>query len=144
MRQLGRDLGLHLARAFLRLVRQHSRVIVIGTDFPSLAPSILRLALRELQTTDAVHGPCPDRGYYLIGLRRMIPDLLKDVRLETEFAFRDTPDSLLAYGFSCSVLEPCGDIDLPQDLVVFKRTLLKAPATRRVMPQTWRFLTEKL
>ncbi len=143
-RQTGRDLGQRLERAFAQLLRQHSQVVIIGTDSPALAPSMLRLALEELRATDAVLGPCPDGGYYLIGLRRTARGLFNGVRLGTEFAFRDTLDSLLAHGFSCSVLESCPDIDLPQDLVALKKSLIKNPATRRLMPQTWRFLSKKI
>ena len=142
-RQTGRDLGQRLERAFTQLLRQHSRVVVMGTDSPALAPSMLRLALKELRTSDAALGPCPDGGYYLVGLRRTARGLFNDVRLGTEFAFRDTLDSLLARGFSCSVLETCPDIDRPQDLVALKKSLIKNPATRRLMPQTWRFLSKK-
>lgn len=141
-RQQGRDLGRRLERAFGELLRQHSRVVVMGTDSPALAPALLRLALEELRASDAALGPCPDGGYYLIGLRRMARGLFGKVRMGTEFAFRDTLDSLLARGFSCSVLEPCPDIDRPQDLVALKKSLLKNPATRRLMPETWRFLSK--
>jgi uncharacterized protein len=139
-RQQGRDLAQRLERAFAALLRQHSRVVIIGTDSPSVAPAILRLALKELRSTDAVLGPCPDGGYYLIGLRRTSRGLFSGIRLGTRFAFRDTLASLLANGFSCSVLEPCPDVDLPQDLAVLEKSLIKNPATRRLMPHTWRFL----
>lgn len=141
-RQVGSDLGQRMGRAFAELLRQHSRAVVIGTDSPGLVPSLLRLALEELRTADAVLGPCPDGGYYLIGLRRTYRDLLDGVRLGTEFAFRDTVDSLLAQGFSFSVLESCLDIDLPQDLVALRESLVKNSSARRVMPQTWRFLSK--
>lgn len=142
--QKGRDLGQRLERAFKQLLRQHSRVVIIGTDSPELAPSVLRLALEELRSTDAVLGPCPDGGYYLIGLRRIQRGLLDGIRLGTRFAFRDTLDGLLARGFSCSILEPCPDIDRPEDLVALQKSLVKKSAARRLMPQTWRFLSRTI
>jgi rSAM/selenodomain-associated transferase 1 len=142
-RQQGCDLAQRLQRAFTQLLRQHSRVVVVGTDSPLLAPAMLRLALRELRATDAVLGPCPDGGYYLVGLRRIRPGLFSGLRLGTEFAFRDTLASLLDHGFSCSVLEPCPDVDLPKDLAALKKSLASNPATRRLAPNTWRFLSNK-
>ena len=103
---------------------------------------MLRLALKELHTTDAVLGPCPDGGYYLVGLRRTCRGLFSGLRLGTAFAFRDTLGSLLAHGFSCSVLEPCPDVDLPKDLTALKESLAGNPATRRFAPRTWRFLSK--
>lgn len=143
-RQSGRDLGRRLEHAFSQLLSQYSRVVIIGTDSPAVTLPVLRLALEELRTTDAVLGPCPDGGYYLIGLRRIRRGFFNGIRLGGEFAFRDTLDSLLAHGLSCAVLEPYPDIDRPQDLVALKRSLIKNPATRRLMPQTWRFLSRMI
>ncbi|HUX09046.1 MAG TPA: TIGR04282 family arsenosugar biosynthesis glycosyltransferase [Terriglobia bacterium] len=141
-RQQGRDLGRRIERAFGELLLKHSRVVVIGTDSPALAPSLLRLALEELRTVDAVLGPCPDGGFYLVGLRRTVRGLFAQVRMGTEYAFRDTLDRLLAHGFTCSLLEPCPDIDRPQDLATLKKYLRKKPAIRRLMPDTWRLLAK--
>lgn len=141
-RQQGSGLAHRLGCAFTQLLWQHPRVVVIGTDSPLLAPSMLRLALAELRTTDAVLGPCPDGGYYLIGLRRTCRGLFNGLRLGTEFAFGDTLGSLLGHGFSCSVLEPCPDVDVPGDLAALKKSLIKNPTTRRLAPHTWRFLSK--
>lgn len=143
-RQQGRDLPQRLDCAFSQLLRQHLRVVVNGTDSPLLAPRMLRLALEELRTTDAVLGPCPDGGYYLVGLRRTCRGLFDGLRLGTEFAFLDTLDSLLGHGFSCSVLEPCPDVDVPEDLSALKKSLTRNPAARRLAPQTWRFLSKSM
>ena len=141
-RQQGRDLAQRLSRAFNALLRKHSRVVMMGTDSPALAASLLRLALEELRVADAVLGPCPDGGYYLIGLRRTCRGLFSGLRLGTEFAFADTLRSLLVHGFSCSVLEPCPDVDRPEDVAALKKSLIKSPAARRLAPQTWRFLSK--
>lgn len=143
-RQTGCDLNQRLESAFAQLLQRHSRAVVIGTDSPAFEPSMLRLALEELRTTDAVLGPCPDGGYYLVGLRRNVKGLFKGARLGTEFALQDTLDSLLGQGFSCSLLETYADIDRPEDLVALRRSLAKISAMRRLMPQTWRFLSGKV
>jgi uncharacterized protein len=140
--QQGSGLAQRLGRAFTQLLRRHSQVVIIGTDSPQLAPATLRLALAELRTTDAVLGPCPDGGYYLIGLRRTCPGLFSGLRLGTEFAYADTLASLLSHGFSCSVLDPCPDIDRPEDLAALKRFLIHNPSKRRLMPHTWGFLSK--
>ena len=138
--QQGRDLGRRMERAFELLLRKHSRVVIIGADSPMLSPALLRLAFEELHSVDAVLGPCPDGGYYLIGLRRTAQRLLHGVRLGGEFAFQDTLDRLLAQGFSCAILESCGDVDRPQELLELKKRLVRRPALRRELPATWKFL----
>ena len=67
--QRGPDLGARLERAFRQMLRHHAAAIVIGTDSPLVPLRVLRLALSELRICDAVLGPCPDGGYYVVGLR---------------------------------------------------------------------------
>ena len=160
--QRGADLGARLDHAFQMLLRRNHTVIVIGTDSPLLAPRILRAALRELRLCDAVLGPCPDGGYYLVGLRaralavlarrrsprrrvtgptsKAATGLFDGVRWGSRFAFRDTLRNLLARGLSCSILEPADDVDRPGDLRRLAGKLAQDRVARRVAPATWRFL----
>lgn len=144
VRQRGQDLGERLGLAFLTLLRRHSAALVIGTDSPTLAPRALRAALRELRACPAVLGPSPDGGFYLIGLRRAeakgIAGLLRGVRWGTAFAFRDTLRNLLRRGLACSVLEPCADVDRPEDFRRLARELARSRAARRAAPAVWAFV----
>ena len=67
--QRGPGLGARLERAFRQMLPRHALAIVIGTDSPLVPLRVLRLALSELRICDAVLGPCPDGGYYVVGLR---------------------------------------------------------------------------
>lgn len=140
VRQQGTDLGERLQRAFCRMLGRHPRALVIGTDSPQLSPRGLRRALDELRWCDAVLGPCPDGGYYLIGLRRFERDLLRFVRWGTSFAFRDTLHNLVKCSCSCSVLEPLLDIDRPADFRRLSKILSLSPQLRRLAPATWSFM----
>jgi glycosyltransferase A (GT-A) superfamily protein (DUF2064 family) len=71
--QRGADLGKRLGAAFTRLLRDHPAAVVVGTDSPLMPRRLLREALRELCVCEAVLGPCPDGGYYLIAMRRGKP-----------------------------------------------------------------------
>jgi len=138
--QQGTDLGERLERAFHRLLRRHRRVLVIGTDSPELSSRALRQALYELCWCDAVLGPCPDGGYYLMGLRRFKRGLLRGVRWGTAFAFRDTLRNLVEHHFSCSVRELLPDIDRPADFRRLSKSLALSPQLRRLAPATWSFV----
>ena len=146
VRQRGADLGERLAHAFQRLLRRHAVAVVIGTDSPTLAPRVLRTARRELRVCDAVLGPSPDGGFYLIGLRRTerakAGDLFRGVRWGSAFAFRDTLRNLLRRGLACSILEPCADVDRPEDFRRLVRALAGSRALRRGAPAVWRFVRE--
>ncbi len=144
-RQDGTTLGDRLESAFRKLLKYHQRAIIIGTDSPLLPPSAFRLALHELSACDAVLGPCPDGGYYLIGLRAshsrsLLRGLLRQVRWSTRFAFRDTLRSLTTRGLSISVLPEWDDVDRPPDVLRLRRRLGSDPIARRLASQTWRFL----
>ena len=139
-RQRGRDLGERLGRALRQLLQRHPAAVVIGTDSPLLPPRILRQAVSELRLCDAVLGPCPDGGFYLIGLRRMSPGLFRGVRWGTPHAFRDTLANILRRGFSCSILEPVADIDGPEDFRRLESEMASNPAARRTAPAVWSFI----
>jgi rSAM/selenodomain-associated transferase 1 len=146
-RQHGSGLGERLQSAFRKLFKLCHRAIIIGTDSPLLSPHRIHLALCELEVCDAVLGPCPDGGYYLIGLRAAHPEsrrlgFLRNVRWSSPHAFEDTLRLLLERGFSCSILEEQGDVDLPADVEELKQRLIADSAARRLAPETWRFLRD--
>jgi rSAM/selenodomain-associated transferase 1 len=68
MRQGTGDLGQRLQRVFDELPR--GPVIVIGSDVPGVSQVDIAQAFRGLEGHEAVIGPSPDGGYWLIGLRR--------------------------------------------------------------------------
>lgn len=138
--QRGRDLGARLGRAFRQLLPFHRAAVVMGTDSPLLSSRILRQAVRELGFCDAVLGPCPDGGYYLIGLRRMSPGLFRGIRWGSPHAFRGTLENLMRRGFSCSILEPVADIDRPEDFRRLAKELASSAGARRSAPAVWSFI----
>jgi rSAM/selenodomain-associated transferase 1 len=145
-RQQGRDLGVRLARAFAWLLRFHPAAVVIGTDSPLLQPSALRRAFRELRRCDAVLGPCPDGGYYLIGLRRAfairsrLKALFRGVRWSTRLALRDTQANLSRLGLAWALLPPEEDLDNRRDWQRLCRKMQNSQQAQRLAPETWRFV----
>lgn len=138
--QRGRELGARLEAAFRKLLRFHCAAVVVGTDSPLLSARLLRQALLELAICDAVIGPCPDGGFYLIGLRRQVSDLFRGVRLSSRHAYRDTLRGLLRRGLSCAVLPAVPDIDRPRDLRELTTQMARHAAMRTSAPALWRFL----
>jgi uncharacterized protein len=141
-RQHGADLGERLERAFRQLLRRHRRAVIIGSDSPALSPRAIRQAFRELRGRDAVLGPCPDGGFYLIGLRRIERGLFEGVHWGTDLAFGEMRANLAAHGFSCSILEPVADVDRPEDVEQLRNELTQNPAARRLAPSAWSFLKD--
>jgi uncharacterized protein len=65
------DLGARMQRALSRRLAGHERVLLIGTDAPSLDAGVLRAAAQALAAHDAVFVPALDGGYALVGLARL-------------------------------------------------------------------------
>jgi rSAM/selenodomain-associated transferase 1 len=143
-RQQGRDLGERLERAFRRLLAAHAAAVVIGTDSPLLEPRVVREALRELRACDAVLGPCPDGGFYMIGLRRLPRGLFRGVRWSSRFAFRDMLGNLSSHGLIASALSPLADVDRPADLLALAQQFFFLPSARRLAPATWGFVKGRM
>lgn len=62
------DLGRRMQRLFQRL--PPGPAIIVGSDIPAIGTTEIACAFRLLGSADAVLGPAPDGGYWLIGLRR--------------------------------------------------------------------------
>jgi uncharacterized protein len=80
--QKGAGLGDRMAHAFESAFDEgRSRVVIVGTDCPSLNSKRIRQAFSSLTRKDLVLGPSRDGGYYLIGLKRSFfnsnPTLIK-------------------------------------------------------------------
>lgn len=140
--QRGADLGERLERSFKLLLGRHHRAVIIGSDSPALSERAIRQALGELLRSDAVLGPCPDGGFYLIGLRRLEAGLFTSVRWGTATAFEDMRGNLTSRDFSCTILKPFADVDRPEDVEQLKKDLIQSPAARRLAPSTWSFLKD--
>ncbi|WP_420861621.1 TIGR04282 family arsenosugar biosynthesis glycosyltransferase [Algirhabdus cladophorae] len=92
-------------------------VAIIGADIPGVTPVHIKAAFEALGTHDAVFGPAPDGGYWLVGLKRSraVPNcLFQGVRWSSEFALADTKASMPDLNIAeIAVLQ---DIDTVADL----------------------------
>jgi rSAM/selenodomain-associated transferase 1 len=115
--QAGSDLGERMAAAFRHGFKQgYDRILIIGTDCPDLTTGMLEDAFNLLDTRDAVIGPAVDGGYYLLGLKRFIPEVFQDMVWGSDQVFQQTMIRLKQLGQSVCLLEPLRVIDRPEDL----------------------------
>lgn len=92
-------------------------VCIIGADIPGITPAHVWRAFRTLGPADAVFGPAPDGGYWLVGmtcLRPPPPGLFGNVRWSTEHALADTLASLP--GQRVAFVDMLADVDEAADL----------------------------
>lgn len=89
------DLGARMARLLHGL--PPGPVCIIGADIPGITRARIGEAFAALGSAQAVFGPAPDGGYWLIGMKRMqrpAPGILQGVRWSSEHALADSAASL--------------------------------------------------
>ncbi len=92
-------------------------VCVIGADIPGIKRRHIARAFRALGSAEAVFGPAPDGGYWLIGLAKRRPApraLFEGVRWSSEHALSDTVATLS--GFRIAYVDCLRDVDTVDDL----------------------------
>jgi rSAM/selenodomain-associated transferase 1 len=115
--QVGDDLGARMNQAFKTLFAQgYRQVLLMGTDVPTLPFDHFKQALISLEDHDLVLGPACDGGYYLIGLKRVAPELFADIPWSTDRVLRLTREKAATLGLTIALLEPWRDVDTLADL----------------------------
>ena len=120
--QRGKDHPERLMNTFIdAFSRGEDRVMVMASDVPDIDPAVLREADASLRESDAVIGPSPDGGYYLIGFRRSTfrEGVFKGIAWSTERAFSETAAKLA--GLAVHLLPPWPDVDTARDLEALVR-----------------------
>ncbi len=111
------DLGDRITQAFESAFDDGAKfVVTIGTDCPDLDASLLTSAFQKLADHDLVIGSASDGGYYLIGLRSMIPDLFREINWSTSVVYQQTMTIAETLQLSIVTLPVLSDVDRPEDL----------------------------
>lgn len=116
MSQSSGDLGERMLHAVAReLDIGADRVVVMGTDCPSLSAGVLGAAFGALDEADVVIGPAMDGGYYLIGMRGAHSALFADVPWSSPDTLATTLDRAREAGLSVRQLGLLRDVDTAAD-----------------------------
>lgn len=133
--QAAGDLGERLIQAIQSaFAAGMQRVVTIGTDCPGLDASRMGQAFAALNRADVVLGPAIDGGYYLIGLRRLVPELFQGIAWSTETVLQQTVAIADRLGLSVAYLEPLADVDRPEDLAVWRSVQQTRPLLSIIIP----------
>lgn len=109
-------LGQRLFQAFKEAFDEGALgVQVIGTDCPDLTTNDLLEAERMLGQCDVVIGPARDGGYWLLGMRRFIPELFADIPWSTNRVLALTLQRARDLSLRVHLLRTLNDIDTEAD-----------------------------
>lgn len=139
--QRGVDLGERLDRALTHcLTNGYGKAVIMDSDSPTLPIKCLIEAFERLDQADVTLGPCDDGGYYLIGLKRPAPRLLREVQMSTSTVVRDTLRLATTEKLTVAQLTQWYDVDTAAELHRLRDELTSLPAerarhTRRVLSE---------
>ncbi len=107
--QGGGNLGARMQRVFDAL--PPGPAVIIGSDIPGITRADIAAAFGKLGGHDAVFGPAPDGGYWLVGARRRprVPRFFGNVRWSGAQALGDTLGNL--HGLQVATVREIADLD---------------------------------
>lgn len=122
LKQADGDLGQRMQAAFAEMFSAgFESCCIIGSDAPDLPPSCIVRAFEILESgqSDVVFGPSSDGGYYLLGLKQILPRLFRDIAWSTPAVLQQSLAAAQSAETSTALLPVWHDIDTRQDLDSF-------------------------
>lgn len=115
--QQGKNLGERMHYAFQAAFNGGAdEVCIIGTDCLELEQAHVLSAFEALKDCDVAIGPSRDGGYYLLGMKRMIPELFENKTWSTDQVFNNTVKDFERLDISYKKLHVLSDVDVDADL----------------------------
>jgi rSAM/selenodomain-associated transferase 1 len=120
--QHGRTLGDKIVNGFNEcFARGYSKVVIIGSDSPTIPLEYIRKAFQQLRNKDFVVGPSCDGGMYLVGARKRVePKLFRSIPWDTSEVLNMVLDNLFRFKIKFSLLPFWYDVDDINDLRFLK------------------------
>ena len=131
--QRGGTLGDRMRNVFADLFAGgHSRIVVVGSDLPTLPPAYVEQAFDQLcnRNNPLVIGPAADGGYYLIGLRAPSAELFDSIPCSTPDVLAATLRAAKRLYLRVSLVPQWYDVDALDDLRRVANETAAAPRTR--------------
>ena len=118
------DLGGKMKEAFSTLFEMgFEKVVIIGSDCLELSTSIIHQAFELLNEKEVVVGPASDGGYYLLGMKNLVPTLFENKQWSTEHVFQQTINDLQKENIDYDVLITLTDVDTEESWIKSKNAL---------------------
>jgi hypothetical protein len=139
--QAGAGLGERMRQAFEYLfARGFGNVVLIGSDLPPVPLRFFDSAYAALGAQrDVVLGPSADGGYYLVGMKRLIPEIFEGMSWSRADVLTRTLEKINRASLTYELVPTCQDVDTPHDLVSLYARHEAAPF---LMKNTWSLLQE--
>jgi rSAM/selenodomain-associated transferase 1 len=140
-RQQGSGLGERLSHAFEdRFAHGLARVLVVGSDHPTLPPAYLQQVLQSLTESDISFGPSRDGGYYAVAVRRQswprASATFQNIPWSTGDVLERSLELARRAGLKVSLADEWYDVDRAEDLELLRRDLRPDSAVAEFLRKT--------
>jgi len=116
--QNGDDLGERMLNAFKDGFDDgYKKIVLVGSDLPEINSTHIEKGIDALNTSDVVFGPAEDGGYYLIGMKKLIPEIFINKPWSQPNLLQETLLELQRLNVTVSTLDILNDIDTYEDLI---------------------------
>lgn len=136
------DFGRRMAEFFAARFREGAvRVVLLGTDSPTLPLDYVHRAMEMLADSDVVLGPATDGGYYLVGGTPRMPPIFNGITWGQADVFAETIARIPSTS-RLALLAPWYDVDTLNDWNMLRfhvaglrreRAAILAPRTERLL-----------
>jgi rSAM/selenodomain-associated transferase 1 len=144
LEQKGANLGEKMLNAFgfAFEYEPNSAVVMIGTDSPTFPAEFIAQAFESLETgAEIVTGKTEDGGFYLIGLKRILPNIFDRIEWSTASVFAELSRNLEKLKINnLKFLPMCFDVDTAPDLQRLRDEFLQNKYLREIAPETYQWL----
>lgn len=143
--QASGDLGGRMKSFFDSCFRDGAeRVVLIGSDSPTMPAEHVESAFRLLRETDVVLGPTEDGGYYLVGASRDVAGIFENIDWSTPRVWDQTVARLDALRLSYESLPQWYDVDELPDLERLRDELSRHPSDDPALSELLAAITHAL
>lgn len=116
-RQFGNNVGERMLHAFqFALNSGYKKVSLVGSDIVGLNKEHCLHAFEILDHKDIVLGPASDGGYYLIGMKKLIPELFQNIHWSTAQVLAQTMSTCQCHDLHYGMTSVLTDLDCLDDL----------------------------
>jgi len=106
------DLGQRMKNYFVEAFQEDvERVVLIGSDSPTLPGEFVESAFAALSDCRVVLGPSEDGGYYLVGASQDVPPIFDGIDWSSPRVWDQTVSLLDEHAIAWQRLEPWYDVD---------------------------------
>jgi rSAM/selenodomain-associated transferase 1 len=118
--QHGNDLGERMYHALFSRLKSFDKVIIVGSDCPTVDKAYLINAIDALNSNDLVMGPAEDGGYVLLGASKVKSTMLDNIEWGCGEVLRSTVSNAEQLGLSYALLDTTWDVDDYEDYMRWK------------------------